>query len=253
MKQCTRLVMAITVITFLSCKKNNDVPPAQPKIYLKSLISSFVSYTFNYDAQNRLAGRIYTEPGGVSGIVTVTQYNSNNDVSEYIERTIIAPTTQTKRYRLSYDGEKRISAIESRDSVAPGVFAPAITFNYAYTANKTVVTINFASGSATRREYTFDANGNIIKEEFYDIAGVKATEILYTNFDDKKSPYALLPLFLSNGVSSKNNSLAFSVQNFIAGTTRNGTVTAVYNADGYPAQLAYSGGTNVENYTYEKR
>jgi hypothetical protein len=245
------LLVVFSGLLFSACRKNkNEPPPAEPKSYLKTETNGTYLYTYHYDAANRISSIDFVQ-GTLSQPIQVTQYNSNNDITEFITRTPSVP--RSSKNSITYDGQRRIVEQEQRDSVAPGVFNLARTISYTYVGNKTILLTTAPSSLGSRREYTHNTDGNIIHEEVFNALGTKTLDIVYSNFDDKKTLESLKPVFYNNGVRSKNNFRDYQVTT-IPGPIKDYSVTRQYNADGYPTQENYlTIPSTTYNYTYEKR
>ena len=244
------MLLPMALYFFSSCKKSDDHAPIANKTYLKKYTEENSVYEYFYDQQNRLTQETYSEPGYTSYTI-VTGYDASGNISS--SKTRITGNAAVSIQNYSYDSQNRPLVTETRDSATNNLYR---TTTYSYNGNKTTRAISYPGGTnGSRGEFTYDASGNMILEEWYNSAGTKTTSTSYSSFDDKISPRSLLPHFSRNGIVFKNNSTAYVYTNLVAGTTTNYTTNYSYNSDHYPTQAVINGGTApfVINYTYEKR
>jgi hypothetical protein len=245
------VILLITGSLFFSCKKNSDSTPAPIlKTYLKTTVytsgSTTETETYDYDAQNRISNKSYSD-GTISNPRVITQYDANNRITEYFSRTY--SPLKTGKFTITYDAQGKLNAIEVRDSISPTIFNLYYTVNYSYPANKIIRTTNFAVGTSTRNEYFYNTAGQVTALDRYNISGTKISSVVYTNYDDKQCPFNQDPLMMSNGEPQKNNPTAFPTTNTATGVVTNWTATYTYNNDGYPTQIIYNNGTATSTYT----
>jgi hypothetical protein len=253
MKQTIQIAALIIMASslFFSCRKNNDTTPAPVlKTYLKTTVytsgSTTETETYEYDAQNRLSSKNYTD-GTISNPRIITQYDANNRITEYFSRT--DSPLKTAKFTITYDAQGRLNTIDVRDSISPTTFNSNYTINYIYAANKIIRNTNFPIGTTTRNEYFYNAAGQVTALERFNISGTKVSSVAYTNYDDKQNPFNQEPVLMGNGEPQKNNPTSFPTTNTVTGVVTNWTATYTYNNDGYPTQIIYNSGTATSTYT----
>lgn len=251
------IIAGLCIISFFSCKKNDDMP-AQTKTLLTKISYQNFADELSYDSDFRLTGfirRINNNPNDYN-LYTFTRYNTRGQVEEVFTTTA---TGNASKEVYVYNSEGKKERIDQYAEGANG-FEIFTQHLYTYTGNTVVVKRKNISNNTilNYREWTYDNAGNVILTKIYNFStGILTQQQEFSDFDGRKDVNTLFPQGYADFISKENyralkttlynaNGTVNSVSNF--------TFTYEYDADGYPTKRTTAGGNspNIITYTYKK-
>lgn len=166
MKTLSNIQYFIVIICLLLTACNNDEDVSEPSCRLLS--TSFTTYTYN--TNNQLI-RITFSDGDINSL----KYNDSGQ--------LISKVFNSNGFQEYIWEDNRLVSSTLRNSLDE-----ITTYSYVYNTNNQLIqrNIEWDSGVKATNTYTYDNNGNLIKNEYHTL-GVERRIVEYSNFDDKRN------------------------------------------------------------------
>lgn len=253
LKQSVALLLAASMITFNSCKKEESggsLPPVKRIAKIQEDATHYTSFEYNNDGSLK---KVSTVEGTTNSSVNFT-YGNNKQLTE-------ATLSTGEKYRFVYAGNQldSLKVFSTQDQLT-GFFK----YTYAnFKISKQVLSAvnNNVPTEVYRSNYTYSSTGDltVAATDIFNTVSSQwepAEKIMYNSFDDKINPYSILGVAaLMYGPPQIRNVLEekeFDEDNNLLLTTQN---TFTYDNDGYPLtkteKLTPAGGTmQTRQFTY---
>ena len=245
-------VFAALFLVLLSCKKKNDPSPSVNNIascYITSYSENGIKQAdFFYDSQNRLSksnwydtlGKTVTSFGvytynANSLLTNLSYYDTTNALTFYTVYTYNSDNTLATD--TNYSIYNKVTSINQYDV-------------YSYNPSKQIVQVNTYSGNPIQpfigfilystTTYTYNAQGNVAEEKYYDTNGslTEKTDYTYDNGNDF-ALYTNLQLGTPE-FTNKNNVLTAIAVDSTGNIVPKDSYTSAntYNSNNYPTSIA---------------
>lgn len=273
----TALILALTSLTFVACKKKEDAKPNIPSLIPNACnlvklqegaprMTEPVNYVLEYDSQDRLIKS--TQIVQTGSAVTTFEYNSNNKLSKssyYFPSTAVYPY-QYAEYTYTTN---LISVRWYTKDIATGNYVQDPTdTQYELDVQGKLLKISYpatANSVARYLRYEYNVEGNVSKE--YSFVGVDAQskeslEGEFTSYDTKRNPLyenetlRIIRSSIIGGVIPMTGGRVLSKNNLLKGRRFEVTYdyTYTYNDKNYPLTASNNpsvGNTLESAITYE--
>jgi hypothetical protein len=262
--------MRIKIITFclllvtisFSCKKEeistvgNNGTTGIP-LLSKVLVDNKSTYEYVYNDSNLISEEKskfdYTVHGyNTKGQLVTTEYYGNDAVlssdpqvyqTAMSSTTWVTPESGTKGGTITYDYNDKGQIIKSTCSRPPLTCSEYSAFTYD-SNNRIGRQTMYWDGTATGYiDYSYDTNGNLIKEMLYNLSSAGVAELITTteyDFDSEKNPYLATSRLMIPGINTNTNNIikeTYTIHLSTGQGSDNVQVTETsykYNKMGYP-------------------
>lgn len=252
MKSKTIFLVLWAVVLAIACKKNTTTTPEATSTYLSKETGSVGSFTYNYDAQNRLQSVVFVssnEAINPSSTLTVTSYDAQNRLVDALTD-YTSPTQIDFRETTTYDANGNVLSKRYYNNTTGVLLNGSQIADYSVPNEVKVSYYNASNVLTSYTVYKYDGN-NRTEYRNYNAAGTQISAVVYSDYDANKAPYTLWHSGYAVAPVSKNNVGTQKVTNS-TGVTTTYTYTYEYNADGYATKRTSASGA-VSTYEYIKK
>lgn len=257
MKTLKTVPFILLSIFIASCSKKDTSPNTPTTTYIsKQTFGSIGTYTWNYDAQNRLQNIVFVssdEAANKSYNFIINGYDASNRIVDGLYDYVSGAVADV-RFLNTYNAVGKIERVDFLDN-ATGNFASRTTATY---PSAQQVMVNYIRSTGTVQYcdvYNLSADlKTIVETKRY--SGLNGTGSListtaYSGYTSIKNYTSLYPVGYATGPTSETV-FANAVYTPAAGAAISYTYTYESNADGYVTKRTSAGGS-VNTYEYVKR
>lgn len=250
MKPKPILAALLLLITFTSCKKENETDPRQTYLIKTSNYLGSVSYI--YDDNNRLVSENFETADASVTSNSTTTYSDFTPAGNPTKVTHHVPSRSTTTISVvEYDANDRLVKLSNYNT--SNVLVNYYT--YTYLSNTISETSYYPTGAFSQRMvYTYDQKDNVSSLDIYNYTNTHVQRVTYNAYDDRKSVRDLVNS-IRKFTYPVNNVTAYEISQ--ASIQYQYNSVHEYNADGYVTKTTTTNKTTgqerISTYEYLKK